>query len=266
MTALVVQQQALLDALFTRSPGRVQDQLQTLLVPDATRGQAAYRAHGHALAERTLQAAYPVLAEFIGSENFGPLARELWHSHPPRCGDLGRWGEALPDLLGSLAALADEPCLPDLARVEWALHHASGAPDAFMDIPSFKRIAQEDPHGLGLRLAPGTALIVSQWPVVSLVHAHREGTPSLAHAAQRLHDGVAESALVWRQGLRPCLAACSPAEAAWLEALSTGSSLPQALSAVAGTEFDLSHWLQQAVQQGVVLGVVSLPLSNQELK
>ena len=264
MTALMVQQQALLDALFTRSSVQVQDRLQALLVPDATRGHAAYRAHGHTLAERTLQAAYPVLAEFIGSEHFGPLARELWHSHPPRCGDLGRWGEALPDLLGSLAALAGEPCLPDLARVEWALHQASGAPDAFLDLPSFERLAQDDPQGLGLRLAPGLATISSHWPVVSLVQAHRERTPSLAQAAQRLQDGVAECALVWRQGLRPCVAACSPAEAAWLGALSQGSSLPQALSAVAGTGFNLSHWLQQAVQQGVVLGVVSLPLSNQE--
>ncbi len=264
MTTLAAQQQALLDALFARPQRCAQDRLSTLLIPDATRGLAAYAAHGHALAERALQAAYPVLAEFIGHENFSPLARDFWHAHPPHSGDLSRWGETLAEWLASLPALADEPCLPDLARVEWALHHAASAADGSADLTSFQRLTQEDPKGLGLRLAPGAALIRSRWPVVSLVQAHREHSPSLAEAAQRLNDGVAECALVWRQGLRPRVSACTPAEARWLEALIAGASLPDALEGVADPSFDLGSWLPNAVQQGQVLGAISVPLTHQE--
>lgn len=264
MTTLAAQQQALLDVLFTRPQGPSPDRLRALLVPEATRGLAAYAAHGHALAERALQAAYPVLAEFIGNENFTPLATGFWHAHPPQCGDLTRWGEALPDWLASLQALAHEPCLPNLARVEWALHQAASAPDSAADLPSFQRLTQEDPNGLGLRLAPGAALIRSRWPVVSLVQAHREHSPSLAEAAQRLNDGVAECAVVWRQGLRPRVAACTPAEARWLEALIAGASLPDALDGVADPSFDLGSWLPHAVQQGQVLGAISVPPVHQE--
>ncbi len=264
MSTLAAQQQALLDALFMTARERPANPLEALLVPGGARGLMAYRAHGHALAERVLQAAYPVLAAFIGGENFAMLARALWHAHPPRCGDLALWGDALPEWLGSLESHAHPPCLSDLARVEWALHQATSARDVFIDLPSFERLTQEDPRGLGLRLAPGTAVIASRWPVVSLMQAHREHTPSMTDAGQRLRDGVAECALVWRQGMRPRLSDCTSAEAPWLEALVAGSPLPNALTAVAGTDFNLGDWLPRAVQQGLVLGVVSVPPSTQE--
>ncbi|MGE0096975.1 MAG: putative DNA-binding domain-containing protein [Hydrogenophaga sp.] len=264
MNTLATQQRTLLDALFAPDPAQSGGDLRSLLSPLASRGLSAYRSHGHALAERALRSAYPVLAEFIGAENFAPLAHRLWHEHPPRCGDMSRWGEALPQLLDSLDAMLHEPCLSDIARVEWALHHAASAADAFLDAPSFERLTQEDPQHLGLQLAPGAAVIASRWPVVSVIQAHREHAPSLAEAGQRLRDGVAECALVWRHDLRPRLSACTPVEAAWYRALLAGTALPDALTSVANTPFQLAEWLAHSVQQGVVLGVVSVPPSTKE--
>ena len=268
-TPLAAQQAALLNALFAQ-PGdaaayaadELMSELADALCPQTARGLAAYRGNGHASAERALLAAYPVIAALMGEENFAHLARELWQQHPPQCGDLARWGDALPAFLDHHDQLADTPYLSDVARVEWALHRAGSAADATADLPSFARLTQEDPQGLALTLAPGTALIASRHPVASLVTAHLYGNPGLDEAARRLHAGCAEQALVWRQGLRPCIAPVSPGAAALLNALLDGQDLPDALdlaSQVPGAPFDFSVWLTQAVTDGLVLGVHAQP-------
>ncbi len=258
MNTLMLQQQSLLDALFAR-PGSTQatgalHHLHMQLETQSSRGLMAYQANGHALAERGLLAAYPVIAQLIGTESFNALARDLWHSHPPRWGDLARWGDALPGFLASSEQLADVPYLADVAKVEWALHHAAGAPDAEPDLSSFVRLSTEDPEGLTLWLAPGTSLVTSAWPVVSLVTAHTAGEPTLAEAGRRVRDRVGETAVVWRQGWRPCVAACPANAIGLLPALLRGAALTEALGQ-APADFDFSDWLTQAVHSGLVLGV-----------
>jgi hypothetical protein len=271
--SLAQQQEALLQALFVR-PGKADAnaaEAQLLGLLDAhiqtPRGLAAYQANGHALAERSLLAAYPVIAALIGSDNFALLARDLWHSHPPQCGDLAQWGAALPGFLQANEQLADAPYLSDVARAEWALHRAAGAPDAVPDLPSFARLGNEDPQGLTLTLPPGTAVVRSPYPVASLITAHLFDTPSLTEAAQYLREGRAEHALVWRQGVRPRIAGLETAAAQLVQALLAGGDLPQALDAAcAGAEpadaFDFSAWLTAAVNDGLVIGVHRLPSSQ----
>ncbi|MBT9553648.1 MAG: putative DNA-binding domain-containing protein [Hydrogenophaga sp.] len=273
-SSLAQQQQALLQALFVR-PGTVDagtaaTQLRNLLdarSAQTARGLAAYQANGHALAERSLLAAYPVIAALIGGDNFALLARDLWHHHPPRCGDLAQWGDALPGFLQTNEQLADAPYLSDVARAEWALHRAAGAANAEPDLPSFARLGQEDPQGLALTLAPGTTVIASPYPVASLITAHLFETPPLAEAAQRLRNGQGEHALVWRQGLRPRIAGIAPAAAALVQTLLSGFDLPQSLdTACAHADpdavsdvFDFSAWLTAAVTDGLVIGVHQMP-------
>lgn len=266
---LAQQQQLLLDALFAR-PGdgrhaadaRLNTQLD-VWHPQSARGLAAYRSNGHAMAERALRAAYPVIAAMLGNPSFELLARDLWHTHPPRGGDLAQWGDALPGFLQANDQLSDVPYLGDVARAEWALHRAGSAADAEPDLPSFARLASENPQGLTLSLSPGTTVIGSRFPVASLVTAHLFGDPSLAEAAQRLRDGIGELALVWRQGLRPRIAAIDLSAAALVQALQAGADLPGALDAAcaADTEppsFDFSAWLTAAVTDGLVIGVQRL--------
>ena len=270
-SSLAQQQQALLQALLVRPGTADADAAETQLLgfldtrsTQARRGLAAYQANGHALAERSLLAAYPVIAALIGGDHFALLARDVWHRHPPQCGDLAQWGDALPGFLLGNAQLADAPYLSDVARAEWALHRAAGAPDAEPDWPSFARLGQEDPQGLALTLAPGTAVVASPYPVATLIAAHVSGTPSLAEAAQRLREGQGENALVWRQGLRPRIAAIAPASAQLVQALLAGADLPQALDAACSITdpveaFDFTAWLTAAVTDGLVIGVHGLP-------
>lgn len=217
------------------------------------RGLAAYRSHGLALAGRVLAQAYPVIGQLVGDEAFVALARECWLRHPPIEGDLARWGGDLPELIRALPGLCDEePYLPDVARVEGCLHAAGTADDVLPDLPSLSWLSELPLEQLHLRLVPGTAVVASEYPVASIVLANLTAEPSLADAGERLRQGVAEAAVVWRRGLRPCVRQAAPGEAEFLGALLAGRSLGEALTASA--RLDFHAWLPAAVRSGLLLG------------
>ncbi len=224
-----------------------------------TRGLQAYRANAGALAERALSAAYPTLQQLIGAESFAAMARAFWHRHPPRRGDITAWGADLPAFVADAEALAGEPYLADVARLEWAVHEAAAAADAEEAPAGLERLADTDPARLRLLARPGTAVVDSRHPIVSIWQAHR---PALSSAPDRF-AGVraafaeqrAEPALVWRQGWRVQVAALDAAETAFTAALLEGHTLAQALDRVpASTPFDLTPWLVGALERGWLAG------------
>ncbi len=255
MSALARQQQALLAALFDWPPEDAINNIADYVDMTSTRGIKAYQTNGHAVAERALQAAYPVLAQLVGLESFHALARDFWHTQPPLCGDVAQWGAGLPGFVAHNPQLGDAPYLADVASVEWAMHLASSAPDAQVDMASFSLLTQVDPAQLFLRLAPGSWVHTSAWPVASVLTAHIDHNPSFAEVGERLRAGVAESVVVWRSGLQVCLRLAQTGEVGWINALLAGQSLGQALDdAVA---LDLNAWLPMAVQTGLLLGATT---------
>lgn len=227
-----------------------------------SRGLKTYRANAQALAHRALTAAYPVLRQMVGEENFEAIARLHWREHPPRRGDVGRWGG---DLAGHLARIDDlvgeEPFLPDLARLEWALHRAATAADAAPDLPSLSRLMDEDPARLRLLLAPGTQVLASPWPVVSLHAAHDLSGPAqeeaLRAAAQAVRACRAETAVIWRCGWHAQRREALPGEASLLAQTLAGADLARALACAAERPgpLDFAAWLSAAVGQQLLLGV-----------
>ncbi len=226
----------------------------------ARRGLLAYQTNALALAERALGAAYPVLGQLLGEENFAALARHFWVSQPPQRGDLAQWGGDLPAFVEAAPQLAGEPFLGDVARVEWALHRAASSADVAPDPSSFAWLASLDPEAISLRLSAGVWVLASPYPVASLVNAHLVGEPDLAIAAARLQAGVGEHALVWRHGFKPHVMSIAAGEATLLRALQQGASLDAALAAALAhsADFDFSDWLGRAVPEGLVLGVLRL--------
>jgi Putative DNA-binding domain len=260
MNLLARQQEALLAALLEWPAEPAQAALLPHVCDPGGMGLAVYRANGHALAQRALRQAYPVVLCMLGEESFADLARALWHAAPPAQGDVGLWGADLPDFVGSDPQLQEFTYLRDVARVEWALHLCARAADVAYIPETLQRLSAEDPHGLTLLLAPGLQLLPSSWPVVSLIGAHREGVPSLDQAAKALHKKQAQEALVWRAGFTPRLRQTQPGELAFLRALQQGSPLTAALDDA--TALDFAGWLPMAVETGLVLGVTDAPLQN----
>ncbi len=259
------------------------------------RGLSAYRANAQALAPRALAGAYPVVHQLVGEDNFEAMARQHWHDHPPVRGDLAQWGGQLADHMAMLPGLLEqEPYLSDVARVEWALHLASSAADAVLDLASLSLLAERDPAGVFLQLSPGAACVVSPYPVVTIVLAHLQpagtttaasGSPApadgviteratvaahladgpvdlalepsadavtMAQAGQLLRDGVAETALIWRQGMKPQLRVAQVGEMRLIAALQSGANLLEALAAA--PRLDFQDWFAPAVRSGLVVG------------
>ena len=271
MNKLAQQQQALLDALFAWPRDIAMVKLANYLDCTGAVGLNVYQTNGQALAERSLLAAYPVLAQLLGLESFAALARAVWHTHPPASGDLARWGGALADFIGASEQLAAEPYLADVARVEWALHTCAGCADRAPEPATFELLIEEDPAALRLVLAPGCAALHSAWPVASIVTAHlcvnRPGLPSADNLVQarvraesqpdlfavghKVRAGVAETAVVWRAGHQPQVREAVPGEADLLAALLQGLALDAAVQRA--TALDFNAWLPMAVQTGLLL-------------
>lgn len=252
MTTLAAQQQALVEALFSRSTSGAIENIAACAIEPWARGLKVYQSNGHALAERALQCAYPVVAQLLGDGSFADLARALWHAHPPVRGDVAQWGAQLPRFLAASADLQDEPYLEDVAALEWALHCGATVADGAPDLPSLSLLTTEDPAELDLRLAPGTAVLSSAWPVVSILDAHRTRAMKLADVGALVRQRVGQSAVLWRAGFQPSVRQALLGEVALLGALLEGCSLGVALDGAA--DLDFSAWLPLAVQTGLVLG------------
>jgi hypothetical protein len=263
MSALAAQQAALIDALFDWPAQIAMKKIAVCVTDTGARGLKAYQTNGHALAERALRAAYPVVAQLVGEESFADLARALWHAHPPRSGDVARWGYALPRYVAASPQLQDEPYLADVAKVEWALHSCATAANGDpADASSLALLTNLDPQDVFLRLAPGCFTLQSAWPVASILCAHLEQTPSMQEVAVLLQNRAAQGAVVWRQGLRSRVRLAQEGEVAFLSALTQGQALGPAVDAT--PEFDFGVWFPQAFQTALVLGAHAPMVSHTE--
>jgi len=257
MSTLAAQQQALLAALFEWPPHNAINIVAHYAMNTGARGLKAYQANGHAHAQGSLQSAYPVVAQLMGSDGFADLARALWHAHPPLVGDLALWGGDLATFLRDSAQLQEEPYLADVARAEWALHVCSTAADAWPDPASLALLTRDDPEQLSASLAPGCALIRSDWPIFSILAAHLHGQPTLAQVGEQLRAKTAQDLVVWRQGLRPEFRLAQAGEATLLEQLMSGASIGYALDQ--SPALDFAAWLPTAIQTGLVLHIRPMP-------
>lgn len=226
------------------------------IVGDAAHAQrrlAIYRANVAVAAARALGAAYPVARQSVGDEFFDALARQYLAAYPSTSGDLNDFGDRFPDFAAGFGPLVNLPWLPDLARLEWAVHRAHGAADAVPIDAAALAVAHATPR---LHLADGTAVIESPWPVLRVWEVHQPG-----------HDGpfavdwtIAQCALVARAGLRVTATALTAGEAAFVRATLAGAGLVAAAEAALERhpDTDLDGLLQRLVVAGLVTHLSNL--------
>jgi hypothetical protein len=218
------------------------------------RGLQAYQAHAGALAERALAAAYPTVQQLVGAESFAALARAFWRREGPARGDIATWGAGLAAFMADAESLADEPCLPDVARLEWAVHEAASAADGVSSPPGLELLAAHDPAQLRLTAQPGTVLIPSPHPLVAIWQAHRRHDEGRFDAVREAYaHGRGEVALVFRQRFKVEVVAVPASDTAFTAAVLRGHALAQAL-ALAAPDFRFEPWLLAALRQGWLAG------------
>lgn len=239
---------------------------QVLLDPDAAdaaeldlRGEAAparlalYRGNLLATWRRALANAYPVVLALVGEDFFGGLARAYGQHSPSDSPDLNRYGAHFAAFLDDFAPAAQLPYLPDMARLEWALHCAWLAPDA--PALAAETLAALTPAQLEARhftLHPACSLLSSRWQVAQLWQAHQqqgEGADCFPQQLQQPGDY-----LVCRPRWQAQVLELDVASHAALQRLQRGECFGAALDAAFALDedFDLGRHLQQWLAHGVL--------------
>ena len=211
-----------------------------------------YRGNLSATWRRTLGHAYPVVLALVGEDFFGGLARAYGGQYPSDSADLNQFGDGFADFLAAFPPVDELPYLPDMARLEWAVHLAHYAADAQGLAP--EALAALHPDQLEARrfsLHPACALLASDWQVAALWRAHQDGEGQ-GMFPQDMR--AASCALVCRPRWKAQVLVVDAAAHAALLALQRGQTFGDALDAAFGLDpaFDLAAHLRQWLAHAVL--------------
>lgn len=237
MSGLAAQQRAFLAAVLDNSG------------PQAD-GLAIYRRNLVAACHGALAAAYPVVRRLVGQAFFGEAAQRYAFDFPSKSGDLNVFGGDFARFLAAYPHARGLEYLPDVARLEWAVHESHHAADAvtggfaaLVDVPA------ERAGSVRLALAPVVRLVASVHPILALWDANqpwRDGTLD--------RDAGPDHVLVSRVGGRVGARLLPPAEWAMLEALARGKSLEAACAAMGEAAGSFGEALARHAAAGVIGG------------
>ena len=213
---------------------------------------ALYRGNLSTAWRRTLGHAYPVVLALVGEQFFAGLARAYGRQYPSDSADLNHFGASFTDFLSSFPPAAELPYLPDMARLEWAVHLAHYAADAQTLAP--EALAALPPDQLEARrfaLHPACALLASTWQVAALWQAHQEGEGQGMFPRDMQ---VASCALVCRPRWKAQVLVVDAAAHAALLVLQQGQTFGAALDAAFERDpaFDLAAHLRQWLAHAVL--------------
>ncbi len=222
--------------------------------PHAGHRLALYRGNLTASWDKSLSNAYPVLRRLVGEEFFSALCRVYGMANPSDSPDLNHFGASLAGFLAQFEHVAQYPYLPDMARLEWALHRAHYAPDATgLTAAQFDAAGPEQLEQSRLRLHPACAVLASPWDIAGLWLAHQgDGEGDFPPA---FHEG--SRYLVARPRWKCELLPLGEGGHAALTALAAGATFGAALDQAfeADEQFDMGQWLASCIRHAVFVGI-----------
>jgi len=182
-------------------------------------------------------------AEMLGENAFKAFARDYIRAYPLPSGDRNFYGAGFGDFLADHPQLGDLAWLPDLARFEFAIHHAHNAPDA--EACDFETLL--DPEGR-ISLHPSAQILATAYDVRSLYAGAGEPLIVRPMACDLLIGRTPADEVVWL-GL-------AGIETRFLVTLSETRSLFATLDVMAPDDDDmtvLQTFLAKLVQNGLLI-------------
>jgi hypothetical protein len=244
-------------AMLTDDPAAPDGALAALVRADRLSADARlriYRHHVLTTLSDALRSAYPVVTRLVGDGFFAYAADRYVRVHPPGGPCLFEYGDSFPAFLASFPPCRSLEYLPDVARLEWALHVAAHAPDATgLDAEGLRGLRPADAGRLVVRFHPSVSLLVSSWPVDRVWLANRpdgetEEPVDLGAGGVRLEVRRVDD----EPGFRPL----APGPFALRRALADGRPLADAadLAVAADPTLDLALALHDLLRDGVLVG------------
>ncbi|MCU0869964.1 MAG: DNA-binding domain-containing protein [Burkholderiales bacterium] len=204
----------------------------------ALRGDAAtvarrfgvYRNNVRLARMAALRNAYPVIAALVGDAFFDGLARRFASTYASTAGDLNAYGAAFDAFLAAFEPAQALPYLPDVARLERAVHVAwSAADSAPFDVARLASLDAAAQAALRFTVRPGAHALVSRWPIAAIWNAHQPDAP---HGFDFDAASPPYFALVRRDATRVRVDTLDAAAHALFVASAGGAPLADALDAV----------------------------------
>lgn len=226
---------------------------------------AVYRVNARENFAAALEAAYPVLQQQVGAEEFRSLAWSYQQRHPSPSGNLHEAGRELPAFLDRALPGTEDEYLCDLARLEWAAQESMGAADcdSRFDPRALADLPASGHEALRFRLHPSVRILQVGFPVFGLwrdfqAAGGREQPPAAAPT-----PGV-ERILVRRSGSGIELHQLDAVEHCCLESLLRGESLGEMADAaleISG-EPDIATMLARWAALGVITRLHAAPVEE----
>jgi hypothetical protein len=232
--------------------------VESAVQPDAlgaSRRVSVYRNAVQSNWRSALANVYPVVLKLVGKSFFNEAADRYAEAHPSTSGDLHDYGGRFGDFLQTYAHASELKYLPDVARLEWAMHEAFHAEDVKpLQMAKLAAVAPEDYGNLQFAVAPWVRLIDTAWPILAIWEAN-QGDGDLPDDFD-LHAG-GDWLMVRRDGFECTIDWLEESDFQLLQACMAGATLAQAMDEPAIVELeDQSAYLLGALQRFVPTGVL----------
>lgn len=228
--------------------------LANTLPPPGIRNPARFAIHrNNVLAGlvKVLEALFPVTRRLVGDHFFAAMAADFVRAAPPHSPILLEYGEAFPGFIADFAPARDLAYLPDVARLEYALHTATHGADATpLDAAALQQVPPEYMPDLRLVLHPTLLLLESRFPIVSIWRANQPDA-----ASEIVPAGLpGEVALIVRPHLVPWLDIAPATVLPFIGGLADALSLGAAADLATDPDFDLTAALTLLLRSGAITG------------
>jgi len=217
-----------------------------------------YRRAVRANYRKALGATYPVVRRLLGESAFPDAVDAFVRAHPSASGDLNDYGDAFGTFLAQHPSTTALPCLPDVARLEWAIDEVNrAADDASRPEQLLDALAAVPPDRLPdmtLRLTPRCRLVESSFPIMHIWQTNQPGCESDARVPA---DAPGHTVCVRRDPDGIVIERLAGGDFAWLAALGNGATLAAAIDAArsADPDFDLGRALHAQIANGTIAAI-----------
>lgn len=252
MPTLLDTQRQFAEALFECSPVLIQDQIQTGTISAKT-GLDVYRNNVFTNLREALRTLFPVINQLVGEAFFNYATECFIHDYPSPAGDLNQYGEAFAEFLASFEPAAELVYLPDIARLEWAVHIVYHAQNAVgLDMQRLALISPNAYGNLRFTLNPACKLVQSVYPVHDIWQVNQ---PDHTGNDRVDLDAGDVSLLVARRKNRIVLDTLTAGESVFLSATANQESFSSACSQAMRTDpnFNLSEAMSGFVQNAILI-------------
>ena len=214
---------------------------------------AIYRHHVRDTLTVVLQSAYPVTSRLVHERFFAYAVDHYIRESPPAGPCLAEYGASLPVFLEHFPPCRELAYLPDVARLEWALHTAIHAADAVpLPLSALRQLSVDAMMQATFRFHPAMTFLESPWPIdriwrVNQLDADPAATIDLASGGVCLE--------ILREGEEAAFHRLAPAEYALRHALAEGARLEAAAAAALDQDpsFDLAAALRALLASDVLV-------------